>query len=297
MTTVVRLAAASTLCAVCLSACSSPSSLSRLRVVAGESPWGAVAAAIGGNKVDVLSLVANPSVDPHSFTATAADAAAVNQASVVIENGLGYDNFVDQVLATGTSGPRSVVTVSSVLGVKGPNANPHLWYWLDRVPTVAAAIERAMAERDPKDASAFQTNLENFDHNLAPLIAELAHIDKVAHGVPVAQTERVAGYLLAEAGLTLRSPLSYSLAIEAGTTPSFQAQRQMNNLMSSHAVRVLIYNVQTVTSLTTQLKQLAQSSGVPVVGVSEVVEPQSAGFIAWQQDQIVRLEAALGLVP
>jgi len=282
--------------AVLVTSCGHSSSTDgRLRIVAGESPWGAIAAAIGGSKVSVVSLVADPNTDPHSFSARATDAALVNEASVVIENGLGYDPYVGQLLSTGSTGPRSVVNVADVVNVHGSLANPHLWYWLDRVPRVAAAIEGAMAKRAPSAASYFESNLHRFDAKEAVLVQELNHIKLVDQGARVAETERVAGYLLQEAGLSVVSPLGFALAVENGTAPSFGDQTTMVNLVTSHRVKALIYNVQTVDAVTSQLRLTADKHRVPVVGVSEVIEPQGASFIAWQQRQITDLETALGI--
>ncbi len=282
--------------AALLTSCgNSSTTVGQLRIVAGESPWGAIAAAIGGSKASVVSLVADPNTDPHSFTASAADAALVNEASVVIENGLGYDPFVGQLLSTGSTGPRSVVNASDVLNVHGSLANPHLWYWLDRVPQVADAIESAMAQRAPSAASYFEANLHRFNAREAVLVQELAHIKQVDAGARVAETERVAGYLLQEAGLKVVSPLGFALSIENGTAPSFGDQTTMTNLVATHGIRALVYNVQTVDAVTSQLRITAEKNKVPVVGVSEVVEPQGTDFISWQQRQITDLDIALGM--
>ena len=296
-TTITRLLGVPVVSALFLASCGigTASSSVPLRVVAGESPWGAVAAAIGGNRVNVVSLLANPALDPHSFTATAADAALVNQASVVIENGMGYDPYVGQLLATGATGPRRVVNVSSVLKVVRSDANPHLWYWIDHVPIAAAAIEQAMAAQDPRNRSYFLARLKNFTMGIATLVKELATIKLERHGCTVAQTERVAAYLLTEAGLRIVSPLGFSLAIENGVAPSFSDQRTIQTQLKDRRVAVLVYNVQTVSGVTTQVQQSAQNASIPVLGVSEVVEPEGASFVSWQHAQITRLSAALGV--
>ena len=294
--TMVRLLGVSMSCAFLLTSCSAATTSSgRLRVVAGESPWGAVAAAIGGKRAWVVSLVASPSLDPHTFTATALDAGLVNQASVVIENGLGYDPFVGQLLATGATGPRTVVTVAAVLRVHGSDANPHLWYWINRVPVVASAIEEAMAAHDPHDASYFAARLAAFNKRVHALVVQLNAIKHARRGIAVSQTERVAGYLLREAGLRTISPRGFSLAIENGTAPSFSDQHTLEQQMSAHDAVALIYNVQTQSDVTRQVVLTARRSQVPVVGFSEVVEPQGASFTSWQARQITSLSHALGL--
>ena len=167
-------------CAGLLAGCST-SSLSarsesgRVSVVAAESPWGAVAAAVGGDRVSVTSLLWAPDADPHEYQPTA--------------------------------------SAARVLGVTGPDANPHLWYDLARVPTVAAAIERSLIATDPAHGAAYRKGLATFTRSLAPDLAALRAIRSSHEGAPVLVTERVANYLLAEAGLRIVSPAGFARAV------------------------------------------------------------------------------------
>ena len=115
----------------------------RLEVVAGENVWGDIAAQIGGGRVQVTSLIPDPSADPHLYQSNAADAAAMARARIVIENGAGYDDFMGQLLSASGAHP-AVVTAQRVLGDQRPSVNPHFWYDVPRVPIVAQAIERAL---------------------------------------------------------------------------------------------------------------------------------------------------------
>ena len=108
-------------------------------VVAAENFWGNIASQIGGHDVRVTSLITNPNADPHLFETDAADAATLAEARVVIENGAGYDTWMNSLLGA-DSGHTTVVNAASVLHVTGSDPNPHLWYDIPRVPSVAAAI-------------------------------------------------------------------------------------------------------------------------------------------------------------
>ena len=67
----------------------------RIAVVASTSVYGDIARAIGGDAITVRSLITDAAQDPHSFEASAQDQLAVAKADVVIENGGGYDDFVE----------------------------------------------------------------------------------------------------------------------------------------------------------------------------------------------------------
>lgn len=69
-----------------------------VQVVASTSVYGSLAEQIGGERVDVTSIITSASQDPHSYEASARDRLAVQKADLVIENGGGYDGFIDDLL-------------------------------------------------------------------------------------------------------------------------------------------------------------------------------------------------------
>ena len=58
----------------------------RIEVVAAENFWGFIAAQLGGDHVDLVSIISNPNTDPHDYEPTAADGRTFAQAQYVIEN-------------------------------------------------------------------------------------------------------------------------------------------------------------------------------------------------------------------
>jgi zinc/manganese transport system substrate-binding protein len=263
-----------------------------VHVVAAENFWGSIAAQIGGADVSVTSLINDPAADPHLFETDARDAATLAEAQVVVENGAGYDTWMGSLLGADGGHPH-VVDAASVLHVAGDNPNPHLWYDIPRIGTVAAAIARALTLAAPQDAAAFRAGLSRFDGSLAPLNATIATIRAQFHNVGVAYTERVPGYLLAAAGLLAKTPPGFAQSIEDGTDPGPADTVAMQRLLTDHDVNVLVYNVQTVTPVTTQMRALALHHGIPVVGVSETMSQGDATYQRWQQDQLSALLRAL----
>jgi zinc/manganese transport system substrate-binding protein len=282
------------LAVACLPVATPPSAASPgvVAVVAAENFWGGIAAQIGGRDVSVTSLITNPTADPHLFQTNAVDAARLAQAQVVIENGAGYDNWMRSLLGADGGHPR-LVDAASVLHAGGSDPNPHLWYDLPRVPVVAAAVEHALAKAAAQDAPTFAKNLAAFDASLAPLNATLSTIKRDFHNVPVAYTERVPGYLLAVAALDVKTPPGFARAIEDGVEPGAADMLAMRRLITNHDIDVLLYNAQTVTPVTTQIRALARQHGIPVVGVSETMPADVATFQQWQGTQLTELLRAL----
>ena len=293
----VSLAALVALTAALTAACAGSSGSSTpgvVRVVAAENFWGDIARQLGGSHVAVTSIITDPTADPHQYESDARDAAAVAGARVVIENGVGYDDFIAKLLSGTSSSHRTVLTVADVLHVTGADANPHLWYDVPRVPAVAAAIEAALTTADPADRASFAANLNTFDASLAPLQRLIAQINAKYPHAPVAYTERVPGYLLAAAGLTIATPPGFASAIEDGNEPSAGDTQAMDDLVTGHGIRVLLYNAQATSAVTQHVRSLAVHAGIPVVAVTETQPGNEPSYQSWQQHQLEALLGALG---
>lgn len=278
------------LAGVALAACGGPAApAGRLAVVAGEDTWGDVAAQLGGTHVEVTSLITNPNADPHEYTADVADAAAIHAARLVIVNGAGYDQFMGQLLSASGTSPR-LLTVAVLAHATGASPNPHFWYDLSVVRAVATAITADYVRLDPTHAGYFQARLVAFDRSLDPIAAVVAELRRDDTGAPVAYTERVPGYLLEAAGLDVRTPTGFARSIEDGQEPGLADTLAMERLVTRHEIRVLLYNIQTITPVTAQVRALAVANGVPVVGVSETLPAQ----LTFQQWQLAQDRALLG---
>jgi zinc/manganese transport system substrate-binding protein len=264
-----------------------------VKVVAAENFWGDIASQIGGAGASVTSIITDPTSDPHQFESDARDAAAVADARLVIVNGAGYDDFVSKLLSSTSHQGRVVLTVADLLHV-GNNANPHLWYDLPRIPDVARAVESALAEAEPNDRSLFEANLATFLASLTPLDRIVETIKTKYPNAPVAYTERVPGYLLAAAGLKIATPPGFAQAIEDGNEPSAGDTQSMDDLISNHRVRVLLYNAQATSAVTKHVQDLARAAGVPVVAVTETMPKNEPTYQSWQQHQLEALLRALG---
>ena len=264
-----------------------------VRVVAAENFWGDICAQIGGRHVAVTSIITDPNTDPHTYETSPAAAAAISTASLVIENGFGYDDFVGKILATGGSPGRRVLSVQQVLGLHGADVNPHVWYDTALLPRVAAAFARELSAIDPSHRAAYRAGALRFDRSLRPLLSVIATIKREYAGTPISYTERVPGYLVQAAGLRLATPLSFSLALEQGNDPSPQDIAAFDEAITGHEVKVLLYNLQVVDPETQRIELVAKQAGVPVVGVSETLPPAQS-FQTWQLRQARQLLRALG---
>ena len=267
----------------------------RLRVLAADNMWGDIARQIGGQWVDVISILSDPNEDPHSYESSAANAAAAAHAGLIIENGLGYDSFITTLVGSGAPADarREELRIDRVVGVTGSDANPHLWYSPGYVTQGAAAIASALSRHDASHRADFAAGLQTFLASYEDYTATIATIRLRHAGTAIGYTERVAGYLTDAAGLVLATPAAFALAIEQGTEPGPGDQSAMNDAISKHRIHALLYNAQVTSPVTERVRRSAQSTAIPVVGVTETLV-QGSTFQAWQTSQARALLAALG---
>ncbi len=261
-------------------------------VLGTENFYADLLAEIGGARVRASSLLNNPNTDPHAYEASPQAALAVADARVVIVNGLGYDDFMAHLLAASPDASRVVLIVQQLLGLPD-TANAHVWYDPTTMPIVARAAEAALARIEPGNAAYFEARLATYLASLETLTARVAQLRAAHAGTPVAFTEPVAGYLAQAIGLRVLTPEGFQRAVENGTDPAPADVAAEQDLLTGRKVRVLLYNSQAVSPLTTRLEQLATANGIPVVGVTETMPPAYRTYVAWQLAQLDELERAL----
>jgi zinc/manganese transport system substrate-binding protein len=265
-------------------------------VVAAENFWGSLASQLGGSHVRVLSIVTNPSTDPHDYESSASAARAVAEAGYVIQNGAGYDDWMGKLLAASPNPGRRVLDIGAYLG-KHPGDNPHLWYDPDYVTAAENHIEADLKALAPGDKAYFTARRRATDSAFAAVRAELAQIRRTDAGKPVASTESIFVYLARYLGLKLVSPPAFMNAVSEGNDPPAASVAEFTQQLSARQADVLVYNKQTATALTTSIRELAAGNHIPVVGVSETIQPPGATFEQWFSGELTALRRALDGVP
>jgi zinc/manganese transport system substrate-binding protein len=247
---------------------------------------------VGGARVVATSLLNDPNADPHAFESSTQAAVAVTDARLVIVNGLGYDAFMDKLLAASPNTGRTVINVQQLLGL-ADGANAHIWYDPATMPAVAAQVATALAAIDPSNAFYFKAREALYVASLQPVAAKIAEMKRRFGGAPVAFTEPVAGYLATAIGLQVLTPEGFQKSIEDGTDPAPADVAGESDLLTGKKVKVLIYNSQVTSPITSQMHDLAVANGIPVVGVAETIPGAYSDYVSWQLGQLNQLEQAL----
>jgi zinc/manganese transport system substrate-binding protein len=288
-------AAAAVACAGCGFEVSRTGSVARgtLRVVAAENVWGNIAAQLGGTRVHVTSVISSPSVDPHAYEPTAADARAFADAQLVIVNGIGYDPWAPRLVAANPVDGRIVLDVGDLVGVD-PGGNPHRWYSPSNVHRIVAAIAAGYAKLDPKHTAYFRGRKTRFEtRDIAPYEQAIRKIRRAYRGVPVGASESIFEPLASALGLRLITPSSFLKAISEGTEPTAADKKTIDEQVASGRIRVWVYNSQNTTPDVDRITDAARANRIPVTTVTETLVPPTASFQSWQVRQLTALAAAL----
>jgi len=300
----VRTAAAAAALAVAVtaagSACSSASgttatadSAATITAVGAENEYANVISQIGGRYVRVTAIESNPNTDPHSFEASASVAQAVGAARLVVQNGLGYDTYMNKIEAAAPDSARKVIDVQRLLGLPDSTPNPHLWYQPATMPAVARAIGRDLSALQPARAGYFAARVRAFGRSLRPWYQALARFKAAYPGTPVATTEPVGNYLLQAAGTRNLTPFGFQADIMNGVDPSPQYVSLQDSLFRNHRVRVFLYNQQVTSSLTQSFLSTAHRYGIPVVGVYETMPAPGYTYQSWMLAETGALRKAV----
>lgn len=343
---------------------SAPEDDDRVTVVASTSAWGSVVEAIGGDTVEVVSLVTSAAQDPHSYEATAADQLEVSRGDLLVLNGGGYDGYMEALIeGAGTDAPviRAVESSHDFPGddhdhdhgdedhdhgdeehsddehshedeehsddehsdeeshseddhaheedehahdedehghddheghdhIEG--FNEHVWYDPHTVEHVAEQIADELSVLLPDEASVFESNLTDFQGEIATLEEALEQIAAEHGGEQIAVTEPVPLYLTDAAGLVNVTPEAFTEAVEEGQDVAPAVLLETRTLVESGDVRVVIANTQTGGPETDQIIAAAEGANVPVLEFAETL-PDGSTYIEWMTDNIDALAAAL----
>jgi zinc/manganese transport system substrate-binding protein len=261
--------------------------------VGAENQYANVIEQIGGKYVKSTAIESNPNTDPHTFEASPSVAQEVAAAGLIVENGVGYDTFMEKIESASPSSQRKVIDVQKLLGLPESTPNPHLWYKPETMPAVAKALVSDLSALQPAHASYFQENADKFDESLKPWYAAIAHFKAAYPNTPVATTEPVGDYMLEAAGTENLTPFSLQADIMNGTDPAPQNVTLQNGLFSGHEVKVFVHNQQVTDSLTESFVQAAKRAGIPVVGVYETMPTPGYDYQSWMLAEVKALEKAV----
>ena len=281
-----------TLLAGCGAGAGSTAANGRIVAVGAENEYANVISQIGGRYVSATAIESNPNTDPHTFEASPSVAEVVGAARLVVQNGVGYDTYMNKIESASPSSSRTVIDVQHLLGLPDSTPNPHLWYLPRTMPAVAGALVKALSKIAPAHAAYFAANARTFDASLIPWYQALKQFATQFPRTPVATTEPVGDYMLQAAGTVILTPFGLQADVMNGVDPAPQDVTLQSSLLTGRRVKAFLYNQQVTDTLTQTFLADAKRSGVPVVGVYETM-PTGYNYQSWMVAEVEALRRAV----
>jgi zinc/manganese transport system substrate-binding protein len=210
-----------------ISPASAQEKAAKLEVVATFSILGDLAKNVGGNQVDITSLV-GPNGDVHVYSPTPVDAEAIRNARLVIVNGLGLEGWLPRLIESSGGNATTVVATHGIVprkiaageilgrGHGVGAADPHAWQSVPNAEIYVGNIRDAMVAADPAkattyraNAAAYLTKLEALDRDVREAVARIPPDRR-----KVISTHDAFGYFAAAYDVTFVAPEGVSTETE-----------------------------------------------------------------------------------
>jgi zinc/manganese transport system substrate-binding protein len=320
--------------AVSLSGCASsaaeetqPESESKPTIVATTNVWADITGQVAGEFFDVTALISDPSIDPHSYEASAREQLAISEADLFVVNGGGYDDFALTLASATETVMFNVYDVLEATELEGGDehagesadehagesadehagesadehgdehgdehagehdGSDHMWYSLHAVEQTAISLALKLGELQPENAQYFADNADAFVSEIAVLEQKLETLSGMdGHYF---EAHPLAAMLFADLGFENLTPEGYAEAEEAGLEPSARILADSQALISSGQLQFLAVNAQGTSPVLESLKKLAEESGVPVLEFDELL-PEGSNYQEWMESKLDSIAA------
>lgn len=276
-----------------VAACGSGQSTSEkkgtIEVVASVNQWGTVAKTLGGDNVNVTSIINSTNVDAHDYEPTTSDIAKLQKAQVIIVNGAGYDAWAVKAAQTASA---TIVNAAEVGGVND-GENPHVWFSADVRKAVAQAITEAYEQVDAAKKNDFDKMNDQWTAEENSVESKIAEVKQKSDGLAYAATESVASYLAEDMGLTDATPSGYARATANESEPTPTDIKQFTDALKAGEIKLLVVNTQEESELTGKITDAAKSVEVPMVELTEQMPEQYDSLTAWMEGLIDAFSQAI----
>lgn len=263
--------------AACGSVDTAASADGKISVVSSVNQWGTVAKELGGDKVQVVSIINSTNVDAHDYEPTTSDISKLQKAQIVIVNGAGYDAWAVKAVQSAQS---QVINAAGIGGVKD-GGNPHVWFSSSVRKAVAKAITKAYEEAKPDGKADFGKLSGRWEAKEDEVGSKIAEIKRKDGGATYAATESVAEYLAEDMGFKDVTPTGYTRAAVNESEPTPTDIKQFADMLKSKKVGLLVVNTQEETELTGQIVAAAESAKTPVVELTEQMPDEYDSLTDW----------------
>lgn len=273
----------------CSSKEGSNSTNKKIKIVTAENFYGEIAEKVGGDYVEVQSIINSPTQDPHAYEATIKDSKAVADAQLVIYNGIGYDSWMEKIVKSNTSSSKQTIAVATDIANKKEGDNVHVWYDPTVMPKLAEKVAEDLAAIDPQHANEYRQHAKAYLTEYAPLQDKIEKLKQPS--ITLDASETIFNYM-AEALQYKIQNTKFAEAVTEETDPSPADILAIQKDMKEKKITFFVNNIQNSKPTVNNLLNLAKETGIPIVNVTET-KPEGKTYIQWMTDQLDQIEKAV----
>ncbi|MDQ2941519.1 MAG: metal ABC transporter substrate-binding protein [Chloroflexota bacterium] len=264
-----------------------------VRVVTTTTVFADMVASVGGDLVEVTSLVPK-NADVHTFEPKPADIRAVAQADLLVMNGLGLDDWLEKTMANASKRGTALAKLGVDLGVpllpgeEPGTQNPHLWLdvkyakqYVDRIVVALQAADVTHSDQYQRQGAAYRVRLDELDRWVRDQIASIP-----APNRKIVTFHDAFPYYAREYGITI-----VGVAVQApGQDPSAGDTAALVKAIRAAGVKAIFSEAQFPAKL---VEQLAGETGTKVVAdlyddsIGDPPVTTYEAIVRWDTQQLV----------
>lgn len=253
---------------------SSSSKDGKISIITSTNIYADIAKNIVG-KYGTAQAIVKGDTDPHDFEPKTSDAKNIQNADIIVANGLGYDSWLDKLA---DASDKKVVKVGNDIMKLKSNANPHIWYDLNMPVEYTNYLVKRLSKLDKKHASYYKENGRKYIAKIQKIKDIAAKIDG-KNSKPIFVSEPVFDYALDATGFKIGDK-DFEDAIENGTDPTPKVINQMNKAIANKKIAFFVNNTQVESSTVSSFVKKAKAKNIPILSVRETM-PNNTTYLKW----------------
>lgn len=268
----------------------------KIKVVASFDAMKEITQAIGGNKVDVTTIIPE-GIEPHDYELKTSDVQKLQEAKLFVYNGLGMEAWADKAIQTASADNLMSVALAEhvqPIELTDPEEieehgayDPHAWLGLTSAKEEASAVKDALIKISPEDKEYFEKNYMAFADEIDKMQEE--YMKKVANATrkEIVTGHAAFGYLCRDLGISQESVED----VFASGEPSAQKLAELTDFCKAHNVKV-IFTEDLVSPAVSET--LAKEAGAKA-GAIHTIESAEDGmtYLARMKDNLNKIAEAL----
>ncbi|MDR3128558.1 MAG: zinc ABC transporter substrate-binding protein [Bifidobacteriaceae bacterium] len=247
--------------------------------LASISQWGSLVKQVGGQCVNVNSIISSTNVEPHDYEPTANDIGKFSQSKLIIINGANYDQWALKAAEQSNINPQ-IINIAKINNLKDGD-NPHLFYSISAIKKTIKTITNQLINLNRNLSDYFTQNSLIIAKSYNDLQTKITQTKTKLNNKKVLVTESVADYLLNELGLINITPKGYLQSASNEGEISANDINQYTKLLEGKQADLLVENIQEQNNTTDKLISIATANKIKIVQVTEQIPEQYTTINLW----------------